>query len=317
MNELVEIEPATPATTPAVAADYRQLLADFYASHKATTLRAYRQALDDFARFLGALSVNEAARILLHSDPGRANQIVLQYRADLVQRDMAASTVNARLSAIRSLVKLSRTLGFTACSVEIKNVKAETYRDTRGPGQNGVQGILKQAAAHRSAAHAARDVAIVRLLYDLGLRRESAVTLDVEHIDLKAATVVVQVKGRDGREIRTLPPQTINALQNWLKHRGADPGPMFTNFDHAGKGRRLTGRSIHRIVKQHGHSVGIDTRPHGLRHTAITVALDATNGDVRAVQRFSGHRDIRVLQRYDDNRQDLAGQVACKVADSA
>jgi integrase/recombinase XerC len=51
-------------------------------------------------------------------------------------------------------------------------------------------------------------------------------------------------------------------------------------------------------------------RPHGLRHEAITSALDATNGNVRAVQRFSGHSDLNTLTRYDDNRQDLGGQVA-------
>jgi len=36
---------------------------------------------------------------------------------------------------------------------------------------------------------------------------------------------------------------------------------------------------------------------------------------VRAVQKFSRHRDVRVLQRYDDNRRDLAGGVAARVAE--
>jgi integrase/recombinase XerC len=35
---------------------------------------------------------------------------------------------------------------------------------------------------------------------------------------------------------------------------------------------------------------------------------------VRAVQRFSRHKDIRTLQLYDDNRQDLAGEVARRIA---
>ena len=83
----------------------------------------------------------------------------------------------------------------------------------------------------------------------------------------------------------------------------------------AGKGRRLTGRSHHRIVKALGEAAGLGAvRPHGLRHAAITEALDATNGNVRAVQRFSRHRDLRVLNTYDDNRQDLAGEVARLVA---
>ena len=55
-------------------------------------------------------------------------------------------------------------------------------------------------------------------------------------------------------------------------------------------------------------------RPHGLRHAAITEALDLTKGNVRAVQRFSRHRDLRTLTIYDDNRQDLAGEIARQLA---
>jgi integrase/recombinase XerC len=63
-----------------------------------------------------------------------------------------------------------------------------------------------------------------------------------------------------------------------------------------------------------GTKAGLTVRPHGLRHLAITSALDLTKGDVRAVQKFSRHRDMRVLNTYDDNRRDLAGDVARLVA---
>jgi integrase/recombinase XerC len=51
-----------------------------------------------------------------------------------------------------------------------------------------------------------------------------------------------------------------------------------------------------------------------LRHAAVTAALDLTGGDIRAVQKFSRHRDVRVIERYDDSRKDLAGEVARRVA---
>ena len=92
---------------------------------------------------------------------------------------------------------------------------------------------------------------------------------------------------------------------------------MFVNFDRAGKGRRLTGTSLYRIVRDLGLAAGVKARPHGLRHAAITEALDRTGGNVRAVQRFSRHRDLRVLNRSDDNRQDLGGEVAALVAEAA
>ena len=69
------------------------------------------------------------------------------------------------------------------------------------------------------------------------------------------------------------------------------------------------------MVKALGAELGLTVRPHGLRHTAITAALDLT-GDLRAVQRFSRHRDVRVLTRYDDNRTDLGGKIAAAVASS-
>ena len=56
------------------------------------------------------------------------------------------------------------------------------------------------------------------------------------------------------------------------------------------------------------------TRPHGLRHAAITAALDATNGDVRRVQRFSRHADARTLLIYDDARSDMGGEIAALIA---
>jgi hypothetical protein len=61
-------------------------------------------------------------------------------------------------------------------------------------------------------------------------------------------------------------------------------------------------------------AAGMTARPHGQRHAAITSALDATLGNVRAVQRFSRHADVRTPQVYDDNREDLGGKVAALVA---
>jgi integrase/recombinase XerC len=70
-------------------------------------------------------------------------------------------------------------------------------------------------------------------------------------------------------------------------------------------------------VRRRGEGTGIRVRPHGLRRAAITAALDLLRGDVRAVQRFTRHHSLATLQRYDDNRLDLASEVARKVADEA
>jgi integrase/recombinase XerC len=74
---------------------------------------------------------------------------------------------------------------------------------------------------------------------------------------------------------------------------------------------------IRRIVRELGTRAGLSkpVRPHGLRHQAVTRALDLTGGDVRAVAKFSRHRNLQTLVRYDDARRDTGGEVAAIVAD--
>jgi integrase/recombinase XerC len=292
-----------------------QIVTDFFCSHKDATLRTYRQALNDFRHFLGVDHINQAASVLLSRGSGPANHLVLQYRNDLAERKLSRATINLRLAALRSLTRLGRTVGLITWSLEIRNLRDESYRDCSGPGTDGVRRLLERAGSHRSPVHAARDQAMLRLMFDLALRRASITSLDVEHLNLDEGTIEVKLKGHSARTQRSLPEPTRNALRAWLDHRGNEPGALFTNFDRAGKGQRLTGRSLHRIVQRLGQDLGIVARPHGLRHSAITEALELMGGDVRAVQKFANHADIRVIERYDDNRQDVAGQVARRVAE--
>ncbi len=291
------------------------LLRTFLAGRNPRTMRAYRSDLEDFTRWLGASDVGGAARHLLARGAGTANALVLSYRANLSDRQLAAATINRRLAALRSLVQLARTIGLVPWTLAVPGLKTTAYRDTAGPGVKGVRRLLR-AAGTRADAKGTRDTAILRLLFDLGLRRAEVAALDVADVDLASGTILVLGKGRTAKDRLSLPEPTAATLRAWLTCRGLEPGPLFRNMDRARKGERLTGTSIHRIVRALGATVGLTVRPHGLRHAAITAALDLT-GDLRAVQRFSRHKDVRVLTRYDDNRQDLGGDVARRVAAQA
>jgi integrase/recombinase XerC len=58
------------------------------------------------------------------------------------------------------------------------------------------------------------------------------------------------------------------------------------------------------MVVCHSESAGIKKQmyPHCIRHSAITAALDATEGDMRKVQKLSRHRKLDTLMIYDDNQ---------------
>jgi integrase/recombinase XerC len=234
-----------------------------------------------------------------------------------MERELAAITINRRLTALRSMIKLARTLGIIPWTLEIQGLKTEGYRDTRGPGRNGFRALLGMLNG-RSDAKTVRDRAILRCLFDLGLRRNEVITLDLEDFDRQVGTLAVLGKGRTAKNTLTLPPQTKQALEAWLEARGHESGPLFLTMNRAnqGDGLRLTAAGLYGMVRELGRKAGLKVWPHGLRHSAITEALDATGGNIRAVQRFSRHKDARVVERYDDNRQDLAGEVARKVAAS-
>lgn len=285
------------------------LVQAFLSGRNALTIRAYRQDLRGFAAFAGAEGIDAAARRLLGLAPGDANALALAYRTQMVERGLQAATINRRLSALRALVRLARVLGLVTWTLEISNLKTESYRDLRGPGIGALRRVLA-GLVQRQDPKAKRDRALLRVLHDLALRRAEVVGLDLEHCDLGAGTLSILGKGRSQRVFLTLPPQTKIALSDWLAARGTMAGPLFRNFDRAGQGRRLTGNGLYRLVRSYGLG-----RVHGQRHLSLTTALNVTGGDVRRVQRFSRHKDVRVLGAYDDNRQDLAGEVARLVAD--
>jgi integrase/recombinase XerC len=289
------------------------LVERFLGRQKAATRQAYAHDLADFARFLGAESNQAATLQLLAGGPGLAHQLVHDYLVQLRQRGRASTTINRRLSALRSLVRLARLCQLVSWTLELPGEKLERSRDTRGLGLSDIHRLLG-ALEEREDAKAARDRALLRLAFDLGLRRGELASLELEHLDLEAGTVAVLGKGQEGRELLTLPPETMTVLRAWLEQRGLEPGPLFLNFDRAQKGRRLTPTSIYRIVRELGDQVDIRARPHGIRHAAITTVLDLSHGDVRAAARFSRHVDIRTLTVYDDSRLDLGGKMARLVA---
>jgi integrase/recombinase XerC len=312
-------EHIAPAAVVEVGGDLpaAALLRAFLSGKSPRTVRAYRRDVEDFRAFTRASAAEEAAQSLLSQGHGAANALALTYRADLLERGLQAATVNRRLAALRSLVTLAGTLGIVPWRLEVANVRSEPYRDTRGPGRDGVRRLF-EIVESRTDPKSLRDRAVLHLLYDLALRRGEVVSLDVEDVDLDAGTVAVLGKGYTQRAILTLSDPAREALSDWLRVRGTEPGPLFTNFDPARKGSgRLTGTSVYRMVRHLGAEVGVTVRPHGLRHTSITEAckLAQANGlPLEEVLDFSRHKDVQTLMIYRDRAANRQGHLASLVA---
>jgi len=294
------------------------LLSAFLSGRSPRTLKAYSQDLVDFKLCVGAKTTEEAARSLLSQGHGKANLTLLVYRTKLTERKLQSATINRRLAAVRSLVKLAKTLGLVDWSLDIKNVRSEAYRDTKGPGKNGFRAML-QTLADKHSPKTIRDTAILRLLYDLALRTGEVVALDFADVETSRNVVHVMGKGKTDKQQLTLPESTKAALEAWLWVRGNGAGPLFNNLDRAKKGCRLTGVSIYRIVRALGEKNGLKTRPHGIRHTAITEAckIAAENGiGLEEVLDFSRHSrsSVAILMVYRDRERNIQGQLASSIA---
>jgi integrase/recombinase XerC len=317
MPQQAVLRPAGRTLLPATAGPGERLYAEFLAGRSPNTLNAYRQDLAAFAAFQGDGSQGEALEALIGLRAGDGNSRLLAWRAAMLEAALAPATINRRLSAVRSALRFARTIGATTWVPEIKGLKAQTYRDTRGPGLDGTRALLR-AAAEKSPAKAARDTAVIRLMFDLGLRRGEVVGLDVDDVDHPGRRLWVLGKGRTQKEARTLPAPTLEAIDCWLAVRNRvaidDEAALFVNDSHKRPGTRITGNGACRVIRSLGNTAGVQAHRHGLRHASITAALDTSNGDVRAAQAHARHASPQTTMRYDDNRQDLAGRVAASLA---
>jgi integrase/recombinase XerC len=314
LTDIIVLQPTAHIAEPI---KLRQLVAIFLSGKSPSTIEAYRRDLGHFAMFLGVGDSVEAAGRLFGATHGLANAVGLQYRAALIEVGHAPATINRKLAAVRALVTLARTVGLVSWQLEVPNVRCQPYRDTAGPGDDGVRRLLAAAEGQNDRRKAARDVALIRLMHDVALRRGEVCALDIDDVAVGGAKLAVVGKGQREKTFVSLPIATRQALAAWQNVRGDSTGPLFLSLDPSSKGPangRLSGPGLWSIVKEIGLKAGLKSWPHGLRHSAITRALDVTGGNLRTAQKFSRHRDVRTLLLYDDNRTDLGGVVAELVA---
>lgn len=307
MSDLV---PFSPQSLQAPKEKIDTLLRAFFADKDQLTLEAYQAALRQLQEFANEPTMDSLMSRLFSSHL-QANLLVIEFKNSLLARLYAANSINLKLTAIRSLIDFANTFGIVPWSLKVTNVPAEKYRDTRGPEREAVFKMIDAAAAHPNKFIATRDTAMLWLMFGRGLRREEVRSIDLSDVDEKRKTVSVKRKKRSEKEALTVSVEIIAAIKQFVVHRGNIAGPLFCAF--RGQ-KRLSGEAIWKIVVAASTKANVGhVYPHKLRHSAINEAFEATD-DLRAIQQFSGHRDIKTLMIYDDHRRDAGGDISQKVS---
>ncbi|MGD9724216.1 MAG: tyrosine recombinase XerC [Pirellulales bacterium] len=258
------------------------------------TIKSYSEDLEALVEYLTDVHGQPPA-------PGNIGTVELRgYVAALHDAGYAKSTIARRLASLRSFFRFGQREGWT---------KANPAKPLRNPRKSrdlphflSSQDIERLLSAPSKAdAQGRRDRAILEVLYSAGLRVSELAGLNAADLDLDGGTLRVRGKGRRER-IALIGSYAARALEDWLsvrrlsaREKSGPAGPVFVNKF----GRRLTTRSIGRMLEKHLRATGLDRRttPHTLRHSFATHLLDR-GADIRSVQELLGHKSLVTTQIY-------------------
>ena len=259
------------------------------------TIKSYREDLTALAEYLAE------CRGGVCPAPGELTVIDLRgYVAAMHEAGYARTTIARRLASMRSFFRFGQREGW------IKANLAKPLRNPRQPrnlphflSAEDIGRLLQAPSPDEPLG--LRDRAILETCYSAGLRVSEVVGLNDSDLDFDAGVVRVRGKGRKER-LAPIGSYAVRALKRWMALRkvsAREPSgaqtPVFVNKF----GRRLTTRSVARMLEKYLRHTGLDRRttPHSLRHSFATHLLDR-GADIRSVQELLGHKSLVTTQIY-------------------
>jgi len=252
------------------------------------TLSNYRRDLDQLAVYCSQQSLSQ----WLDLD----TRLLRRYIAQQHSRGLSGKSLQRKLSACRSFYRyLIREGRLTSNPALAVNAPKSAKKLPKPLDVDQLSEMLNQPACDPLEI---RDLAILELFYSSGLRLAELVSLDLNHLDLRGASLRVTGKGRKTRQL-PIGHQAMTALDQWLPIREQLTTPEQTALFVSQRGSRLGPRAIQLRLKRWGLATGTQGKlhPHRLRHSFASHLLESS-GDLRAVQELLGHADISTTQMY-------------------
>lgn len=280
---------AAPDVADAVQ-DWRVWLGD-QRRLSAATVRAYQADFGNFAQFMSGHRGGMLDLSLL------ADLDLADFRAWLAheaRRKLAARSRARALSSLKSFyMRLDARGMLHNHAIELVQMP-KLGEALPKPLERGAARTLLDHAGADSDWQAARDVALVTLLYGAGLRIGEALALNREEWPTGKAPLRVVGKGNKTRLVPLL-PVVRDAVADYLRHCPYESSALFLGV----RGKRLNPdvfRARLRILRQQS-GLPDYTSPHALRHSFATHLLEG-GADLRVIQELLGHASLSTTQRY-------------------
>jgi integrase len=295
-NEVAILPPATAASPVAV---YLQTLGS------PDSRRTMSGALDRLAELLVG-EPTPAATIPWHEiRPDRTTFL----RAALLDR-YAPSTVRKMLAALSGVLYQCWRLELMD---EASYRRAIAWGQVKGSGLTGaragrslqlgeMRALFGACASSPHPTTAARNAALIAVLFGVGTRRAEAVALDLEHYNRDTDHLELHGKGSKVR-LGPVPSGGTEALAAWLTWRGYEPGPLFVAVNKGGRidpmMRRLSTQAVYALLQRLARAAGVAPfSPHDCRRTYAGDLLDA-GADLSTVKDLMGHASASTTAIYD------------------
>ena len=272
------------------------------------TIRSYLSDLRQFARWFRQTNGEDPL-------PERVTAIDMrEYRQYMlnVQR-LKASTINRRLAALSVYLEWGKASG---------RILDNPASDVRGVRQQGIaprwldkraQGRLERAAERAAAAArtlparrlALRDLALLRLMLNTGLRAGEVCALRVDDVTLGERSGKVRVRAGKGNKAREVPLNRVarKALTAWLGVRPETPDETALFVGQGGEA--FTTSALRRRIAILARRAGVDASPHVLRHTFGKRLVDS-GVSLEKVAALLGHANLNTTRLYvAPGEQDL------------
>lgn len=270
--------------------------------------RAYHRALTQFVTWH-----KEAGQ------PALTKATVQAYIANLRAQGTGAASINQALSALRKLASEAADNGLLdpTLAAGIGNIKGEKHSSLPA-GRSFTAGELSallEVCAREQSILGIRDAAIIAVAYACGLRRASIVNLNLDDYDPETGELKIFAAKRNKDLTAYVTGGAKLALDDWVRIRGDEPGPMFYQVRRGGhiKLNRLTTQAIYHVLQGRAAQAKIaPLSPHDFRRTVIGDLLEA-GVDIATVARMVGHSSVTTTARYDRRPESAKRAAAARL----